>query len=404
MLRALLKQLVRHCAQPESTDAARELSAANAHREHLEAVGESNTPADSRAQELPSEPVDPPPMLCRGLASAHLVTLLVPTVAHRVQFLRSTLQHLSLAMPGVRIVLSDHTGDGDRQAVPGAVAAHPSLKATVISHPDSMHFLQRLSALARVAETQYVVVHADDDYMLPSALDESVDFLNANPDHVCCQGRTFFLKLRAPRSCAPKVNRSMTRDELDAGSRIVNLCTNFTPTLYALTRRDAFIEANEATLNYTTNVVFWQYLSSVFLLRQGRSHVLDSLYYLRLDNPDGWRASLIRSGDKTHWPHLVVAPEFSQEMGDFRAGLIAALKGARVAEPERVADDCCIALVRRAFNPVASHEGTELTLLGRASSPATEEYGVVRYCGALSLAALTRIHGSRDAVGSVSRS
>jgi glycosyltransferase domain-containing protein len=320
------------------------------------------------------------------------VTLLLPTVAHRVEFLRSTLQHLDVAMPGVRIVVSDHTEDGDKEGVRRAVSQHQGLKATVVHHPGSMHFLQRLIACARAAETPYVVVHADDDFMLPGALDEAIAFLEQHPDHVCCQGRTFFLKLRAPRSCAPKLNHSMTRNEGDAGSRIASQCSNYTPTLYALSRREAFIEANESALSYTSNVVFWQYLSSCLLLAQGKSHVLDSLYYLRLDNPDGWRASLIRSGDKTHWPHLVVAPEFSDVMTGFRQGIKQALSQAGVDETDRVADECGIALVRRAFNPVWPYDNAELDLLTRASAHDSDEYQLVRYCGSLSLAALNRHH------------
>jgi glycosyltransferase domain-containing protein len=341
---------------------------------------------------LPLERVEPPASLRQGLTATAQVTLLLPTVASREQFLRSTLAHLDVAMPGVDIVVSDHTEHGDQEAVKKVVGEYPRLRARIIHHPASMHFLHRLSDCARAAPTPFVVVHADDDYMLPASLDESITFLQNRPDHVCCQGRTFFLKLRAPRFCSPKVHGATSRREDAGAERIVNQCSNFSPTLYAVTRREAFIEANEAALRYTSNVVFWQYLSSCLLLAKGKSHVLDSLYYLRLDNPDGWRATLIRSGDRTHWPHLVVAPEFSQELTRFKAGLSAALVATGATDVQITVDDCCLALIRRAFNSAWQKEDAEVDLLLRATTTGSTENQIIRYSGSLALAALTRIH------------
>lgn len=390
MLRTLLTQLLRR-APPTPAPTPTVPSPSSAAEAPRPTVSMSVAPDGPMV--LPFEPVEAPASLRQGLTAAGHVTLLLPTVAHRVEFLRSTLAYLEVAMPGVGIVVSDHTEHGDHDAVKKVVGEYPRLRAEVIHHPASMHFLQRLSDCARAAATPFVVVHADDDYMLPTSLDESVTFLQNHADHVCCQGRTFFLKLRAPRFCSPKVHGAMSRDEDASGERIVNQCSNFSPTLYAVTRREAFIEANEATLRHTSNVVFWQYLSSCLLLAKGKSHVLDSLYYLRLDNPDGWRAKLIRSGDRTHWPHLVVAPEFSQELARFKVGLSSALATAGAPDRDSTADDCSLALIRRALTAGWQQEDAEVDLLARATAPGSIEYQAVRYCGSLSLAALTRLHG-----------
>ena len=394
MLKSLLSQLAGRGRGPRvsSAVATAGIPMAPAGTQSTASVSRATTPvATGAAFEVPIA-IDAPAALSHRWARADAVTLLLPTVAHRIEFLRSTLDFFDVAMQGVRIVISDHTEDGDREVVSRLVADYPNLATRVERHPGSMHFLERLCACARVATTPYVVVHADDDFMLPAAVDEAVTFLDRSPDHVACQGRTFFLKLRAPQSCAVKVNRSMTRAETDVVSRVVAQCTNFTPTLYTVTRREAFIAANEAALNFTTNVVFWQYLSACLLAARGKLRVLDCLHYLRLDNPDGWRASLIRQGDRTHWPHLIVAPEFSNELAGFKAGLSAALASAGAQNVGLLVDDCCLALIRRAFNNVWQHENAELDLLARASQPGSPEHELARYCASLSLAALTRIH------------
>lgn len=361
-----------------------------------DAVEIADAPAAATVAEpmqLPLGAVEPPAALQRRFVSSRDVTLLLPTVAHRAEFLRSALDFMSVAMKGAQIVISDHTEDADNDTVARLASQFAQLDIVVERHPASLHFLERLTACARLARSPYVVVHADDDFMLPGAIDESVSFLDRHPDFVGCQGRTFFLKLRPPRSCAPKIHGATARAEGDAVSRIASQCTQFTPTLYAVTRRNAFIEANDATLRHTKNVVFWQYLSSCQLLTLGKSHVLDSLYYLRLDNPDGWRATLIREGDRSHWPHLVVAKEFSKELAAFKGGLAAALGAADSKDVARVVDDCSLSLIRRAFNPVWQHETAELDLLARASVTGSTENLIIRYCGRLSLAALTRLHG-----------
>lgn len=403
MLKSLLAQLAGRRRAPTDSREARYASSSLATDRSSKVMASSERPvAAGEPFDLPAGRIDPPKALTDHFASAGAVTLLLPTVAHRIEFLRSTLDFLAVAMKGVRVVISDHTdAGGDQGAVARLASRYSALEIQVERHAPSLHFLQRLCACARATSTPFVAVHADDDFMLPSAVDDATAFLGRYPDYVACQGRTFFLKLRRPRSCAPKINRSMTRAEEDTTSRIASQCTNFTPTLYALTRREAFLEANEAALSYTSNVVFWQYLSSCNLLAKGKLRVLDSLYYLRLDNPDGWRASLIRQGDKTHWPHLIVSPEFSWELANFKRGLSSALGYACVEGVDAVVDDCCLALVRRAFNPVWEHENAELELLARVSDPRSPEHEFVRYCGCLSLAALTRIHGEVTADASV---
>jgi glycosyltransferase domain-containing protein len=386
MLKTLLTQLLRRSSPAPA------FSTVTSRAVDVSPLAASASAAQATPIALPLEPAEPPDVLRRKMNSTGQVTLLLPTIASRMEFLRSTLAHLEVAMPGVRIVISDHTEDGDQEAVRRVVTQYPRLQVDIVHHPAAMHFLKRLSDCAKVARTPFVVVHADDDYMLPAALDESIEFLQSHQDYVCCQGRTFFLKLRAPRFCAPKIHGVMTRAEGNAAERIVHQCGSFTPTLYALTRREAFIEANETTLRYTTNVVFWQYLSSCLLLAKGKSQALDSLYYLRLDNPDGWRATLIRRGDRTHWPHLIMAPEFSHEMASFREGVLVALEGAGVSDADIVVDDCCIALVRRAFSAAWPHDDAERALLKCALAPDSAEHLLVRYCGSLSLAALTRHH------------
>jgi glycosyltransferase domain-containing protein len=354
-------------------------------------AAKSSAPAGSMkpAIELPTAPVGPPEEWVRSDWGLRNVTLLLPSVSTRASYLKFSLEHLRGCKVHVPILLSDHSEPEQRGVIEQLVGQFPELDVRILHHTRSLHFLERLNECAGAAETDYVVVHADDDFMLPDALSQCVQFLELHPDHVACQGRTFFLSVELPNIGRPSPHRSMSRQESTVEDRIGNHCRNFTATLYAVTRRDAFIRANESALSHTDNVIFWQYLSSCLLLAAGKLRTLDVLYYLRLNNPKGWRASLVRNADPTHWPYLVVAPHFSKELERFKSGLSAALAAMPSMEREALIDDCCLGLVRRAFSGTQAIEAAEVEMAKQLQSPMTIEHAIVRYCGSLSLAALT---------------
>jgi glycosyltransferase domain-containing protein len=293
------------------------------------------------------------------------------------------LTHLRHVAGGARVVISDHSPESQRGVILGLVDEWAPEGTRVIHHPQDMHFLERLADSAERASTDYVVVHADDDFMLPGSLHDSVEFLDAHPDHVACQGRTFFFHLEPPARSLPSPHRSLSRREDVPHLRVVEHCRGFTPTLYAVTRREAFVRANRGALEFTDNVIFWQYLSSCLLVLQGKLEALDSLYYLRLDNPHGWRATLVREADPSHWPYLVVAPNFSAELERFKNGLSSVMSTVPEKERSMLVDKACLGLVRRAFLGAPVQDQAELSLLRRLLETDSREAAILRYCSAL---------------------
>jgi glycosyltransferase domain-containing protein len=316
------------------------------------------------------------------------VTFVIPSVHRRTNHLRSCLEHLRDCGVGAQILISDHSQEPDRHKIVGLVSEIGPPQAKVIHHPPSMHFLERLSDCAEQATTPYVVVHADDDFMMPNALESCAAFLDAHEDFAACQGRTFFFRLHPSRRSAPSSHRSLSRKEPGVPQRVAEHCANFTPTLYALTRREAFIRANRGALGFTQNVIFWQYLSSCLLLREGKLRTLDPLYYLRLDNPGGWRATLVRDSDPTHWPYLIVAPSFSEELERFKSGLRFCLEELPHTERAAAVDGACLGLIRRVFTGALVYDQAERELEARFAVEQSYEQEVLAYCSALAARAL----------------
>lgn len=339
--------------------------------------------------DLPSGLADAPPQWHTGtISKIESLSIIVPILPGRIGFLRQMLAHFDQSAYGCTIVMTVNSDAEHEPEIEDAVSRHPDLKVVILYHPMSMHFLQRLNACAREVRTTYVVVHSDDDFMVPPALRACVAFLDQHPDYAACQGRSFFYRVLSAEIIEPQPQRFLTRDEPTVSARILAHCTNYTNTFHAVTRLDAFRESNARVLDFTSNVIFWQYLASCWLLSLGKLKVLDDLYYLRLDNPIGVRSVLVREGNKTHWPYLVVAPDFSDEMQRFRAGLIAAMAGEAPPNVEEIVDDSCIGLVRRAFGGQLTFSRIELEMHVRFGDAQSYEAVVARYCGTRSVASM----------------
>lgn len=317
------------------------------------------------------------------------LTIIVPILPGRGTFLETLLHHLSESRIGCQIIMTINSDAKAEPEVERLVAAHPGLTVSLLYHPMAVHFVDRLTACARQATTKYVFVHSDDDFVMAGALADCVDFLNEHDDHVACEGRSFFFAIKSGGNFAPQPQRFMSRDEASCVDRVLQHCRLYTNTFHAVTRREAFIASNDETMARTRQVIFWQYLASCWLISLGKLKVLDRLFYLRLDNPRGERASLMKRADRSHWPYLVVAPDFSMEQERFKSGLIDALRGQ--ASPEQladVADECCLGLVRRAFGAPLKFDPAELEMNARFADAASYESQIGRYCSPRTLKCL----------------
>jgi glycosyltransferase domain-containing protein len=310
------------------------------------------------------------------------LTIIVPILPGRSAFLKTLLRHLSESRIGCPIMMTVNSDEPRVEEIEAAVAAYPGLQIRVLYHPMEVHFVDRLNHCARQATTEYVFVHSDDDFVVAGALADCVEFLNANRDHVACQGRSFFFKIHDGTNFAPAPQRFMSREEAGPIDRVLAHCRQYTNTFHAVTRREAFVIANERTMAHTRQVIFWQYLASCWLLALGKLKVLDRLYYLRLDNPSGERAQLVRRADRSHWPYLVVAPDFSSEQDKFKAGLMAALSGQSANDAlSDIVDECCLGLIRRAFGAPLTFDKSEVAMHARFFDAGTFEAAMARYCG-----------------------
>ncbi len=207
------------------------------------------------------------------------VTLIIPSVASRASYFRRVLIHLAQQGFAGPVIVSDHSA-GDRAAVlPAIMAEFPQLDLSLRRHAPELAFLLRLADCAEAAATPYVVLHADDDFMRFAVLDLCTEHLDANGDTVMAKGRIAFFSCTddtlgifgQPGRSAPKPNML---------SRLIRHLASFSATLYAVHRREPFIDSCRRAIAATENVIFWQYLQSSLMILEGKLKTFDELYYL----------------------------------------------------------------------------------------------------------------------------
>jgi len=314
---------------------------------------------------------------------ADRLSLIVPSVAGREVFFERALRHFGECAVRWPVLVTDHSGPGRDANLPAVAARYSALDLRWFRHPPEMHFLERLARCAAAAPTDYVVVHADDDFMMPAAIEASIAFLDAQPGFGACKGRMAFFTIGEDGGARVGGSDGRTRAEETPAARVIQHVANFTPTLYAVHRRELFIESCRHALAVTTNVTFWQHLASCITVARAKLKTLDDVYYLRLNNELGWRAQLMARRDPSHWPYLAVSPELSTELTAFKQALLDLVAGdARRDALAADLDDACLWLLRRALCERTREppEPEEKAFLERFNAPGSAEQQHLDYC------------------------
>ena len=211
------------------------------------------------------------------------VTLVIPT-HNRVNYLKRILDYYESAP--LRIIVADSS----KEKFPFEIA-NQNIR---YYHCPSTSLPQKLSDVLQVVETTFVVMCADDDFTLPDAIKQCVDFLEQNKVFVVAQGNVLsYLKDKANIgklgfSILYKDMLSFTIEDNDPMKRIERLLKNYKSIFYAV--------------HYTENLQF---------AFDGVGQAIQNLYL----NEYVTVLPLIK-GNYAELPLLFQVREYSQDSGD----------------------------------------------------------------------------------------
>jgi glycosyltransferase domain-containing protein len=326
------------------------------------------------------------------LSDPAIFSVVIPNL-NGTSFLRRALDYLrDNAFPG-QIVLCDSSSGEHRRFVAGCADRYDDLWIETHQYDENIRFLDKLVATLEKIDSRYVMLHANDDFMVPAAVGRCVEFLIAHPDHAAARGRVAMFALstarglqrgEVPVSLIPHPMRAYP--QADAAERVIAHVENYASTFYSVHERKGLIESFRLTEAATKNVIFFQYLSSCLTALQGRIHCAEELFYIRQGHGDSW-SSRLKRGDYEHWPLLITSPDFSRHYQDFRSALcaqVARKTGLAAAEFGPRLDNASLGLFRRSFCGVETDNPAEVQFHQRLHAAGSDEArllsAVVHYC------------------------
>ncbi len=114
------------------------------------------------------------------------------TLKGRERFTLRFLWHANLAKLPYHFLLADGEVNPElARLLDNAKELFPSLDIEYVRYPDDVdyraYYKKILDAIGRV-RTPYVVMADNDDFLIASGIDRSIEFLDAHPEYICCGG------------------------------------------------------------------------------------------------------------------------------------------------------------------------------------------------------------------------
>jgi glycosyltransferase domain-containing protein len=297
------------------------------------------------------------------------------------RFYRRTFEYFSAVGYRGRIAVCDDSSGAHRAFIERCQETYPELGIDLFLYPHPTPFLEKLTDTLHRIQSRFVMLHAQDDFMIPEAVVECVNLLATHPDYMAARGRVAMFQLERNAAGAvdthlvPHPMREYLQD--DPLARVLAHLERYTSTFYSVHRRESLRAALAYTRERNDNVIFFQYLSSALVALQGKIACTDQLFYCRQGHAESWSATL-KQDSYAHWPLLITDPGFSGLYATFRSALVdwvSSHLGTLPADFGARFDRAAVQLFRRGFCGIEAENPQEVAFLRQLQqrgTPASE--------------------------------
>lgn len=241
--------------------------------------------------------------------------------------------------------MADSSSDDNKKLNKNIIASVSNLTIQYLDHYSrEMVSHHKFADAVNYAESKYCVFCADDDFITPNGIKQSVDFLEKNPDYVIAQGRFIGFRLENHRGnkrrfrwkfADPPISIEFPKPE----SRFeYHMSLYTTSTIYGVHRTEALQRVYKELLKSKVDPLFFgELLPSMLTLIYGKMKCLNVLYGARNEHTIG-----------VGWPTLGDAIEsgtFDEKYARFRECLVTNL-----SKVSRLSTEDSGKLVDRAFS------------------------------------------------------
>ena len=288
------------------------------------------------------------------------------------------------------IVIADSSHEQQRKFVKSCPETYPNLKLQILYFEPETRYIDKVHLTLESLEAQYVMVGANDDFVIPEAIERMTNFLDAHPEYSSARGRVPMFHLGRIKGAGGNSEIQLTLltypmrsyEQDDASERLLAHIRNFATTLNSIHRRENFTFCCRYTIEHTKNTIFEQYLSSAMAAVQGKILCSDEVYYVRQGHANSVAAKM-KQGDYEHWPMLFASPHYSRYYLEFRGALCEYLGPQSQFGAERLGkeiDDAYIYLLRRSFCGKEPLNPQEAKFQEKLKSSKTPEHELFMRC------------------------
>lgn len=218
-------------------------------------------------------------------------SLIIPTY-NRPEYLRRILSYYNEYAGNYKIIVADSSSDENKKVNKEIISSFSNLDILYLSdYSSKINQYHKLADAVNYANGKYCIQTGDDDFITQNGINQSIDFLEKNPDFTVAHGYhiSFYLKTdkkgKQPFCWTPIYSHeSITLP--DPVSRLNEHLAKYSlPTLYAVHRTDFLKMVFKETLKFTDDVRFGELLPSMLTLIYGKMKCLDVLYCVRENTP-----------------------------------------------------------------------------------------------------------------------
>jgi len=214
----------------------------------------------------------------------------IPTY-NRPYYLQRILDYYHKHGSDFNIIVADSSSEENKKLNKKIILSFLNLNIQYLDkYPKEINPHHKFADMVNYAKEKYCVFCADDDFVTPNGIRQSVNFLENNPDFTVAHGHyiTFGLKVKNDREKqfyweTRYLNKSITFS--DPKNRLIkHLSEYFQPTLYGVHRTDFLKMVYKEFLKSKTDpLLFGELLPSMLTLIYGKMKSLDVLYMARQD-------------------------------------------------------------------------------------------------------------------------
>jgi glycosyltransferase domain-containing protein len=172
------------------------------------------------------------------------------------------------------------------------VFSQPILDNLLYEYTPGITYTQKIEHVLQIVNTPYVVLCADDDFIVPEGIDACIEFLEKNKDYSVAQGliiRYYKELVNNKVRFDTLYENNISNDSDNVETRLFQLFNPYKSLLYAVHRTDLLKKTFISAGNSIKNLFLNEYLVSIIPTLFGKTKELDSLYQIRefaLDSDD----------------------------------------------------------------------------------------------------------------------